>query len=176
MAMREGPINVAAGKVLVDTGQYLALSSYGPALDHLLRSMSRMAKAFSEPADIFITTVQLLRALAAPGLGKSTFVRSAWSMLLQRIKAVQGDDEVRWRNWQALGADDLLMRLESSWQTSFGPLVYTVDMSDGGEWTVGFGVLALVWVTPPPGPLMLLHALDCFPTPAMAWGHAFPTF
>ena len=133
MAKRSGPINLAE-QVLVNAGQYLALSSYDPALDHLLREMSRMAKAFNASSrDTFIMSVQLLRAVGAPGLGKSTFVKSAWSLLRPRMEAVQQADKARWLNWQALGVDELEKRLKS-WETPFGPLVYNLDMSSAGEW------------------------------------------
>lgn len=133
VAKRSGPINLAE-LVLVDAGQYLALSSYEPALDHLLREMSRMAKAFNTCIpDTFIMSVQLLRAVGAPGLGKSTFVKSAWSLLRHRLEAVQLGDKARWLNWQALGVDELQKRLKS-WETPFGPLVYNLDMSSTGEW------------------------------------------
>ena len=132
MAKRTGPINLA-GDLLVDAGQYLALSSYEPALDHLLREMSRLAKAFNTCIpDTFIMSVQLLRAVGAPGLGKSTFVKSAWSLLRPRMEAVKQADMARWLKWQALGMDELEKRLKS-WETPFGPLVYNLDMSQAGE-------------------------------------------
>jgi hypothetical protein len=134
MAKRTGPIDVA-GHLRLDAGQYLALSSYDPALDHLLRSMSRMARDFNQGTpDNFITSVQLLRAVGAPGLGKSTFVKSAWGLLPRRLEAVRADEE-RWQNWLGLGVDHLLKRLES-WETPFGPLVYSLDMSSAGEWWI----------------------------------------
>jgi hypothetical protein len=153
MAKREGPIHPTDGdqQMLRDAGQYLALSSYDPALDHLLRCMSRMAKDFSQPTENFVTTMQLLRAVGAPGLGKSTFLKSAWSLLRARLKEVQAD-EARWRGWRALGVDLLQERLESSWETPFGPLVYEIDMSNDGEWMMfrakgfGWGWAIRVWV------------------------------
>jgi ABC-type nitrate/sulfonate/bicarbonate transport system ATPase subunit len=81
--------------------------------------------------DAFIATPQVLRAVGAPGLGKSTFVNCAWSLLDRRLAVVKADEE-RWQRWKRLGGDVLERRLDS-WKTSFGSLVFKIDMSDPCE-------------------------------------------
>ena len=113
------------------------MCSYEPALDHLLRSMSRMGLDFDMVmGDTFIATPQVLRAVGAPGLGKSTFVNCAWSLLDRRLAAVKADEE-RWQRWKRLGGDALERRLDS-WKTSFGSLVFKIDMSDPCEFRSAF--------------------------------------
>ena len=121
-------------KELKDTGNRMSLSSYDLALDHLLRSLAQMTSDHDMSAvDSFISRPQMLRAVGAPGLGKSTFVKSAWTLLLQRLAEVETDEE-RWQRWQRLGAVALKERMLKSWTTSFGSLVFTIDMSDQCEW------------------------------------------
>ena len=81
--------------------------------------------------DDFIASPQVLRAVGAPGLGKSTFVNCAWSLLGSRLSEVKADEE-RWQHWKRLGGDVLEGRLDS-WNTSFGSLVFKIDMSDPCE-------------------------------------------
>ena len=119
---------------LKDAGNRMSLSSYELALDHLLRSLARMTLDHEMSAvDSFISRPQFLRAVGAPGLGKSTFVKSAWTLLLQRLAEVEADEE-RWQRWQRLGATTLKERLLKSWTTSLGSLVFTIDMSDQCQW------------------------------------------
>ena len=119
-------------QVLKDAGRHLSLCSYEPALDHLLRSMSRMGLDFDlKMGDTFISTPQVLRAVGAPGLGKSTFIDCAWSLLGRRLAEVKADEE-RWQRWKRLGGNILEGRLVS-WNTSFGSLVFKIDMSNPCE-------------------------------------------
>lgn len=96
--------------------------------------MARMAYDFaSTELGSFPRKLHILRAVGAPGLGKSTFVNSAWSLLLLRLEEVEGDLE-RWLRWnhRAINAKELKKRLQS-WKTSFGSLVFTIDMSNQCE-------------------------------------------
>ena len=129
--------HVLSPQVLDYAGPRLSVTSFNPALDHLLHEMSQMVSDFDRSVteadvDNFIVRTQVLRAVGAPGMGKSTFVTSAWSLLHKRLVEVERDGSEMWQQLQSLGAKNLKQRLES-WSTEFGSLVFMIDMSDQCE-------------------------------------------
>lgn len=143
---RSGPIHVGPDSLVHDVGQYFMLAGYEEAVDFLIQCLLRLHMDFdlsqtdAHNRKSYIERLQLLRAIGAPGTGKTTFVTSAWSRVLPRLQQVQQQGGPLWQLWEKNGAEGLLQRLEGSWLTyAHGPLVFVSNLADEGVYQLLYG-------------------------------------
>jgi hypothetical protein len=132
LGKRIAPIPASPGGQLSDVGDYFPLVGYGRAVDSLIRALCSLQRRFT-PSHLhqFHRQLQLLRAVGAPGLGKTTFVSAVWGMVLTRLaQLLEQGLPSGWEGCDMGSIMQLHTRLAHSWAA--GPLVFTLDMSHAG--------------------------------------------
>jgi hypothetical protein len=105
-AKRFGPILISSEGLVEATGDRFALCGYDHVLRHLVRALLWLHGDFLK--DRFHESLQLLRAVGAPVLGKTTFV-----MLSGFLQREQLQNTSMWQQWQMRDVQGLQRRLEA---------------------------------------------------------------
>jgi len=125
---RAGPIQPDAHERVQDVGLHLGLAGYDVSVDDLIRLLCHLCWKFrvDKAEEEWLSDLQLLRLVGAPGVGKSTLLRQVWQKIQPRLSKVETIDPVKWQHWQELGVGDLQRRL-ASWTPA--PWVFQLDIA-----------------------------------------------
>lgn len=114
LAARRGPIKANDEGLVEYVGRYFPLVGIRRSVDQLIKVLSRLHRSFAlDLREFFLEGLQLLRAVGAPGTGKSTLLRCIWGLLLDRIKEVRATDKELWKQWAVWQVDQLEARIRA---------------------------------------------------------------
>ncbi|KAL8794088.1 MAG: hypothetical protein Q9182_007636 [Xanthomendoza sp. 2 TL-2023] len=117
----ELPLPDIAGKISA-FGTYFGLEGFGAVVQQMHRQLLRLSIAFDDSVQ-FLRSLQLLRVVAAPGLGKSTVLREVWGKLYKLASDANEDT-------------DYVSALNRRILTSLKPeqeLAFVLDLTDPGK-------------------------------------------